>query len=192
MSGVEEQNENFVDLDPLDSESFQNEEAKGKRRRRSNVWHFFEMVPDSEKNDGKPRARCKLCGVTYMAASKYGTGNMKRHIDTCPRRSSRDIGQCLLSQNSGSGSVSVSNLKFDTNEYRELLIAAIVKHELPFRFVEYSGVRYLLQYLRPDVPIISRNTIKADLVKMYHREKKKRVRCFLNDSPGRISLTSDL
>ncbi|KAG2680595.1 hypothetical protein I3760_11G105700 [Carya illinoinensis] len=191
MSEVEEQNEDFVDLDPLDSESFQNEGAKGKRRRRSNVWSFFEMVSDSEKKDGKPRARCKLCGVTYMAASKYGTGNMKRHIDTCPRRSSRDIGQCLLSQNSGSGSVSISNLKFDTSEYRQLLIAAIVKHELPFRFVEYSGVRSLLQYLRPDVPIISRNTAKADLVKMYHREKK-RIRCFLNDSPGRISLTSDL
>ncbi|XP_042973044.1 zinc finger BED domain-containing protein RICESLEEPER 2-like [Carya illinoinensis] len=150
------------------------------------------MVPDSEKKDGKPRARCKLCGVTYMAASKYGTGNMKCHIDTCLRRSSRDIGQCLLSQNSGFGSVSVGNLKFDSNEYRELLIAAIVKHELPCRFVEYSGVRSLLQYLRPDVPIISRNTAKADLVKMYHREKKKRIRCFLNDSPGRISLTSDL
>ncbi|XP_042973145.1 zinc finger BED domain-containing protein RICESLEEPER 2-like [Carya illinoinensis] len=98
------------------------------------------MVPNSEQKDGKPRARCKLCGVTYMATSKYGIGNMKRHIDTCPRRSSRDIGQCLLSQNSGSGSVSISNLKFDTNEYRELLIAAIVKHELPFRFVEYLGI----------------------------------------------------
>ncbi|KAG6632773.1 hypothetical protein CIPAW_12G001200 [Carya illinoinensis] len=54
MSEVEEQNEDFVDLDPLDSESFQKEEAKAKRRRRSNVWSFFEMVPDSEKKDGKP------------------------------------------------------------------------------------------------------------------------------------------
>ncbi|KAG2702548.1 hypothetical protein I3760_06G095200 [Carya illinoinensis] len=170
MSEVEEQNEDFVDLDPLDSESFQNEEAKGKRRKRLNVWSFFEMVPESEKNDGKPRVRCKLCGVTYMAASKYGTRNMKRHIDTCPRR---------------------SNLKFDTNEYRELLVAAIVKHELPFRFVEYSGVRSLLQYLRPDIPTISRNTANADLVKIYHREKR-RIKYLLNDSPGRISLTSDL
>ncbi|KAG6661457.1 hypothetical protein CIPAW_03G174800 [Carya illinoinensis] len=149
------------------------------------------MVPESEKKDGKPRARCKLYGVTYMVASKYGTRNMKRYIDTCPRRSSRDIGQCLLAQNSGSGSVSVGNLKFDTNEYRELLVATIVKHELPFRFVEYLGVRYLLQYLRPDILTIFRNTTKADLVKMYHREKRK-IKCLLNDSPDRISLTSDL
>ncbi|KAG7946715.1 hypothetical protein I3843_14G056000 [Carya illinoinensis] len=56
------------------------------------------MVSESENNDGKPQAKCKMCGVTYMAASKYGTGNMKRHIDACPRRSSRDIGQMMLSQ----------------------------------------------------------------------------------------------
>ncbi|XP_042969171.1 zinc finger BED domain-containing protein RICESLEEPER 1-like [Carya illinoinensis] len=153
------------------------------------MWTFFDMVPESENNDGKPRAKCKMCGITYMAASKYGTGNMKRHIDACPRRSSRDIGQMMLSQ--GSGSISVSIPKFETEQYRELLIAAIVKHELPFRFVEYSGVRSLLQYLRPDVPIIYRNTAKADLVKIYSQEKR-RIKCMLNDSPGRISLTSNL
>ncbi|KAF5451908.1 hypothetical protein F2P56_026964 [Juglans regia] len=99
------------------------------------------MVPDSENNDGKSRAKCKMCGIIYMAASKYGTGNMRRHIETCPRRSSRDIGQMMLSQTSGN--ISVSAHKFDTEQYREILVSAIVKHELPFRFVEYSGKRVL-------------------------------------------------
>ncbi|XP_042958031.1 zinc finger BED domain-containing protein RICESLEEPER 1-like [Carya illinoinensis] len=189
MSSAAGENDDLIDLDLFESKSFQNEESKTKRRKRSNVWTFFEMVPESENNDGKPQAKCKMCGVTYMAASKYGTGNMKRHIDACPRRSSRDIGQMMLSQ--GSGSISVSTPKFETKQYRELLIAAIVKHELPFRFVEYSGLRSLLQYLRLDVPIISRNTARTDLVKIYNREKR-RIKCMLNDSPGRISLTSDL
>ncbi|KAG6721372.1 hypothetical protein I3842_03G109000 [Carya illinoinensis] len=35
------------------------------------------------------------------------------------------------------------------------------------------------------------NTVNADLVKIYHREKE-RIKCFLNDSLDRISLTSDL
>ncbi|KAF5470240.1 hypothetical protein F2P56_010765 [Juglans regia] len=114
MSSVASENDEMIDLDPFDSESIQNEEVKRKRRKRSNVWVFFEMVPDSENNDGKPRAKCKMCGVIYMAASKYGTGNMRRHIETCPRRSSRDIGQMMLSQNSGNIS------EFDTFRPDEL------------------------------------------------------------------------
>ncbi|XP_042952169.1 zinc finger BED domain-containing protein RICESLEEPER 2-like [Carya illinoinensis] len=141
MSSTASENDDLIDLDPFESESFQNEESKTKRRKRSNVWNFFEMVPESENNDGKLRAKCKMCGVTYMAASKYGTENMKHHINACPRRSSQDIGQMMLSQ--GCGSISVSTPKFETEQYRELLIASIVKHELPFRFVEYSGKRVL-------------------------------------------------
>ncbi|KAG6662042.1 hypothetical protein CIPAW_03G216300 [Carya illinoinensis] len=172
MSETAGENDDLIDLEGMDSESFANEDAKTKRRKRSNVWSFFEMVPDSDKvGNCKARAKCKMCGATYLAASKYGTGNLKRHIDTCPRRNTRDIGQLMLGQNSGG--ISVSTSKFDPVQYRQLLVEAIVKHDLPFRFVEYSGVRTFMQYVRPDIPIISRNTAKADLIKMYHREKKK-------------------
>ncbi|KAG2720923.1 hypothetical protein I3760_02G056800 [Carya illinoinensis] len=177
MSETAGGNDDLIDLEGMDSESFANEDAKTKRRKRSNVWSFFEMVPDSDKvGDCKARAKCKMCGATYLAASKYGTGNLKRHIDTCPRRNTRDIGQLMLGQNSGG--ISVSTSKFDPVQYRQLLVEAIVKHDLPFRFVEYSGVRTFMQYVRPDIPIISRNTAKADLIKI--------------DAPGRICLTSDL
>ncbi|KAG6677873.1 hypothetical protein I3842_14G049500 [Carya illinoinensis] len=87
MSEAVGENEDLIDLEGLDSESFANENAKTKRKKRSNVWSFFEMVPDSDKvGDCKARAKCKICGATYLATSKYGTGNLKRHIDTCPRR----------------------------------------------------------------------------------------------------------
>lgn len=72
----------------------------------------------------------------------------------------------MLAQNSGSVSVSTSN--FDSEQYRKILVDTIVKHELSFRFVEYSEVRSVLQYLRLSVPIISKNTAKVDLVKIYH------------------------
>ncbi|KAG2688933.1 hypothetical protein I3760_09G116200 [Carya illinoinensis] len=190
MSETAGGNDNLIDLEGMDSESFANEDAKIKRRKRSNVWSFFDVVPDSDKvGDCKARAKCKVCGASYLAASKYGTGNLKRHIDTCPRRNTRDISQLMLGQNSGG--ISVSTSKFDPVQYRQLLVEAIVKHDLPFRFVEYSGVRTFMQYVRPDIPIISRNTAKADLIKMYHREKK-RIKCMLSDAPGRICLTSDL
>jgi hypothetical protein len=47
------------------------------------------------------------------------------------------------------------------------------------------------RYLRSDVLLISRNTAKADLIKLYMLEKQK-VKSMLNVCPGRISLTLDL
>ena len=64
-------------------------------------------------------------------------------------------------------------------------------HELPFRFVEYVGIRAIFSYLCVDVPNISRHTTKNDMVKMYKREKE-RIKSVLTSVPGRVCLTSDL
>jgi hypothetical protein len=71
-----------------------------------------------------------------------------------------------------------------------LLVGTIIKHDLLFSYVEYDGVREMHRYLRSDVPLISRNTAKANLIKMYMLEKQN-VKSLLNVCPGRISLTSD-
>ena len=89
-----------------------------------------------------------------------------------------------------SGSLSVSDSKYDPKRYGELVIIFITKHDLPFSYVEYDGVRDTHQYLRGDVPFISKNTGKADLVKMYLREKE-RIKSMLSVCLGRICLTSD-
>jgi hypothetical protein len=48
-----------------------------------------------------------------------------------------------------------------------------------------------MQYLRNGVQLIFRNTVKADLTKMYASEKQK-LKVMLNCSRGRISLITDL
>jgi hypothetical protein len=68
--------------------------------------------------------------------------------------------------------MSVSSSKFNPDTFRELLVAAIVKHDLPFRFVEYIGVREIFSYLRCDVLHITRNTAKVDTLKIYKRERE--------------------
>ncbi|WOL05164.1 hypothetical protein Cni_G13890 [Canna indica] len=80
---------------------------------------------------------------------------------------------------------------FDPLKFRELLISAIIMNDLPLPFVEYSGVRALFTYLREKVPIICRNTARADILKLYKREKS-RMKCLLEETSGRICLTSDL
>lgn len=63
-------------------------------------------------------------------------------------------------------------------------------HDLPFRFVEYEGIRAIFEYLKWDIKTVSRNTLKDDLLKMYESEKKK-MKSMLDRVPDRLSLTSD-
>ncbi|KAL4603777.1 hypothetical protein ACB092_10G148000 [Castanea dentata] len=129
-----------------------------KRRRTSYVWSFFELLP--AKDEEKPTCKCKKCGKEYIAAVAYGIEHLKSHLDVCPRKDTRDVGQLILGQNKMS-------------------------------FVEYVGIWAIFSYLCVDVPNISRNTAKNDLVKMYKREKEK-MKYVLTSTPGRVCLTSDL
>ncbi|XP_061340052.1 zinc finger BED domain-containing protein RICESLEEPER 1-like [Gastrolobium bilobum] len=161
--------------------------TKKPRKLVSKVWQHFERIPIN-KDGCKIQAKCKYCDQLYMADSKYGTGNLKRHLDGCVRRDTRDVGQMMLSTQNSSFSLEP---KFDHEKFRELLIAAIIMHDLPFQFTEWQGIRTLLLYLRADLNIITRNTVKADCVKLHKREKD---RCLnmLKENTSRVSLTSDL
>ena len=134
----------------------------------------------------KKKAKCKACCKMYIADSKYGTGNMKRHIPMCPRKDTRDVGQSLLSRSDGS----IIAAKFDADEFRELVASAVIMHDLPFQFVEWVAMKKMLCYLRPELHIVSRNTCKADCLRIYNREKSK-IKSLLASIPGRICLTSD-
>ncbi|XP_059435370.1 zinc finger BED domain-containing protein RICESLEEPER 2-like [Corylus avellana] len=120
---------------------------KGKKcRKTSDVWQYYDIVPNANPNDPELEK---------------------------------------------AGSLGVSDSKFDPKRYRELLVASVIKHDLLFSYVKYDGVRAVHQYLSANVPFISRNAGKTDLVKMYLREKQ-RVKSMLNACPRRICLTSDL
>jgi hypothetical protein len=111
-----------------------------------------------------------VCGNKYKARSLYGTGNLRKHIQGCAGANTHNVGQMLLAGKSRS--LSIIESKFDPKRYRKLLVASIIKHDLPFSYVEYDGVRETHQYLCVDVPFISRNIVKVNLVKMHLREKE--------------------
>ena len=81
--------------------------------------------------------------------------------------------------------------KINQEEFREMLSEAIIKYNLPLRFVEYEGIRKVFSYLNSYVKHIYRNTSKADVLKLYKKEKDD-VKNKLKSIPGRICLTSDL
>jgi hypothetical protein len=192
LKNLVEENDDLIELNSIEEPSICMESGKKKvqkRRKTSEVWNYFDHLPSTGQPDDKLRAKCKACGATYIAESSYGTGNLRNHIKKCPLSSTRDIGQMFISANERSMSVSAS--KFCPKRFRELLVASVIKHDLPFRYVEYDGVRETMKYLRSDVPVISRNTAKADVIKLHLREKQM-VKSMLDVCPGRICLTSDL
>ena len=143
------------------------------------------LEPDKE---GNLWCKCKKCGQVYSGDSKYGTGNLKRHTINCKRKNVRDIGQLLLQ--SRSGSLSSRRPEFDIEMFRELLALCVVKHDLPFQFAEYDGVRNIFVYLNSDVKMLSRHTTRNDVLKMFKREKE-RMKDFFHYIPGRVAFTSD-
>ena len=159
---------------------------KRHRKLTSTVWEHYEFLPPDE--EGNLFCKCKKCGQLYPGDSKYGTRNLKRHLGNCKRRNFRDIGQLLLE--SRSGTLGSRRVVFDPNEFRQLLALCVVKHELPFQFVEYDSLRVMLLYLNPDVKCVSRNTTGNDVVKLYAKEMEN-LKLFLESFPGRIAFTSD-
>ncbi|KAL2925757.1 Zinc finger BED domain-containing protein RICESLEEPER 3, partial [Bienertia sinuspersici] len=63
---------------------------KRQRKLTSDVWENFEFldVPDAQ---GNLLCKCKICGQRYNAESRQGTGNLKRHIKKCKKRTFKDV-----------------------------------------------------------------------------------------------------
>ncbi|GJQ97881.1 zinc finger BED domain-containing protein RICESLEEPER 2-like protein [Tanacetum coccineum] len=147
-----------------------------------------EGVENPDKPDQPLQCRCNKCSKIYSAESSSGTGNLKSHIKKCLKSTTRDIGQYMISSNKGV--LDTRNAKFSQDKFRELLVHAVVRHDLLFSFTEYEGVGYVFKYLEPDATNITRNTTKVDMLKL-HGVESKRLRDELLSCPSRICLTSD-
>jgi len=72
-----------------------------------------------------------------------------------------------------------------------MLCELIVRHNLPYKFVDYLELRNWISYLCPDAIMVSRNTTKADIGRLYNKEKLI-LKNMLLSIPSRICLTSNL
>ncbi|CAA7020686.1 unnamed protein product [Microthlaspi erraticum] len=72
-----------------------------------------------------------------------------------------------------------------------MIAVAIVEHNLPYSFVEYKRIREAFAYANSNIVFWSRNTVAADCLKIFEKEKRK-LKESLSDIPGRFCLTTDL
>ncbi|PWA80375.1 zinc finger, BED-type [Artemisia annua] len=132
-----------IEIDPKNNKSTQPDEvesvekevgAKRKRKDRSIVWNFFDKdEKGAVKGSNKVPCKCKKCNTHFLYDSIQGTGNLKRHMEKCIGKNYHDVGQMLFNSD-----MALRSSRFDQNIFRDLLVTATVKHELPLSFVDYK------------------------------------------------------
>ncbi|KAK9222871.1 hypothetical protein WN944_011311 [Citrus x changshan-huyou] len=78
-------------------------EQKVPRQRKltSQVWSLFRKVLGDKYPDNMPRAVCKKCNIEYVAVRNSGTGNLRRHYETCAKFKKRDPIQMMFDRSDG-------------------------------------------------------------------------------------------
>ncbi|KAK7261864.1 hypothetical protein RIF29_28187 [Crotalaria pallida] len=178
-----------VDVEEEENEDVDGAKPKVKKPRatKAKCWEYFTVVEVVDEAKGYKKVKCNGCNSTYLVGgTKYGTNSMRRHIVDCSKIDSKDVGQMLMD-----GQAKLKSRMIDQLVSREMCASAIIEHDLPFNFAEYKKIRVWLKYLNPDWIPVSRNTVKADVLKVYMREKQ-RLKETLASIPNRICLTSDL
>ena len=153
---------------------------------KSKVWEDFVRVTISGKWKAK---RSKL----LTAEGKSGTSHLQSHINTCESRQARKgLKQSSLkfSQNPD-GSVCLEKYVFDQDVARKELALMICVHEYPLSMVDHVGFRKFCASLQPLFKLVSRNTIRKDILDMYDVQKLSMVTMF-QQQQSRIAVTTDM
>ncbi|KAK2637995.1 hypothetical protein Ddye_025790 [Dipteronia dyeriana] len=91
----------------------------------------------------------------------------------------------------GSSCLTLTTQHFDNDCYRSELARMIVMHDYPLSMVEHEGFRDFCLSLQPLIKLVSRKTIRSDIVRMYEEENAK-VMKLLTNIPGRVAITSNM
>ena len=88
-------------------------------------------------------------------------------------------------------SIMVGNYAFNQEVARKELAAMIILHEYPLSMVERIGFRRFTSSLQPLFRLVTRNTIKNDILKIYECEKTKTM-TMVAKLQSRIAITTDM
>ncbi|XP_073313441.1 zinc finger BED domain-containing protein RICESLEEPER 2-like [Primulina huaijiensis] len=175
------QNEN------LDAE-ITGEDDGNKRKLRYPAWNHFER----KKIGGKWRVVCNDCKKSLGAEEKNGTRHLLNHIKTCLYKRQKTINQSLLQQKKYNDEMVVlGTYNFNQDHGRTELANMIILHEYPLSMVDHVGFRRYSYALQPLFKVVSRNTIKNDIIKVFEYERDKTMK-LLESNASRIALTIDM
>ncbi|KAK9682019.1 hypothetical protein RND81_10G044500 [Saponaria officinalis] len=169
----------------------------GSKKLSSEVWSYFDQVV---VNNIK-KAKCKSCNKLLSATSNNGTSHLMKHAKkTCTMRlmgmafypKQRHLktskGQTKLRVKTELDGSTTLELKEKYKEFnqkisRTKLVIMVIIHEYPLSIVDHFGFKDFVKSLNPLFKMISRNTLRNDILKMYKDEKLSLMRllefCFV-------------
>ncbi|XP_026396612.1 zinc finger BED domain-containing protein RICESLEEPER 2-like [Papaver somniferum] len=157
-------------------------------RKRSIVWGHFKK----KKIRGEDKAVCDHCNKILGGKRNHGTKHLHDHMKRCPRLKQTDIRQAVLTPSRKKDVRNqLTTYNFDQSVARKDLAYMIILHEYPLSIVEHEGFRRYSNALQPLFKVVSRNTIKNDIFKIYDEEKVK-IMHLLEKHQGKIALTTDM
>ena len=85
----------------------------------------------------------------------------------------------------------VVNYTFNQDAARMELTKMIALHEYPLAMVDHIGFQRFCNVVQPLFKVISRNTLKLDILKFYESERAKTMKLIQKNS-SRIAITTDM
>ncbi|KAG6518922.1 hypothetical protein ZIOFF_022408 [Zingiber officinale] len=159
-----------------------------KRKCRSIAWDHFEK----KLIGGKWKAICNDCKKTLGGDTKNGTKHLLDHMKICLHKKQKTIQQSLLQPaKSNDGIMQLGTYHFNQDQARTELANMIILHEYPLSMVDHVGFRRYSHALQPIFKVVSRNTIKTDIMKIFEYERNKTMK-LLDSNVSRIALTTDM
>lgn len=171
-------------------------DVKKPKKLTSTAWESFDVV----FVQGTKKAQCKDCKSLLSYSGASGTSHLNKHAKKhCSGRHLRLArGQSQLkfkTEDDGTTSLAVKEktkkVVFDQDVSRRELVKMVVIHEYPLAVVDHVGFRSFVKSLNDNFKIISRNTLKSDVMKIYNNEKGS-LKDLLVANEGRVAITTDM
>ena len=121
---------------------------------------------------------------------------MRNYLARCPRlkfKYIRDMRQKVLikQQNKVDGTMSLNPYQFNQVKVRSNLAHMVILHEYSLSMVDHIGFREFVGSLQPLFKIISRNTLKSDIPKIYDNEREKALK-MMDKNGSKIAITTNM
>ena len=89
------------------------------------------------------------------------------------------------------GTLSLNNYQFNQARVRNKLARMVILHEYPLSMVDHIGFRESMIDLQPMFKLVTRNTLKSDILKIYDNEREKTLK--MTDKNGsRMAITINM
>ncbi|CAL5353396.1 unnamed protein product [Camellia sinensis] len=158
------------------------------RKLTSKVWDDFVKFKRPSGND---IARCKHCNREFVGESRKGTSHLKNHLSkTCPVLKEPNAPR-NASKAASESTPKAATFKFDQERSRMDFSRMKIKHNYPFNMAEHEFFEIFCNNLQPMFKLVSRNTVRADVLDAYEIEKAKLYQ-FLDELSSKITLTTDI